>query len=97
MPIWVASLMGGLVQVAGTLVGRVLLALGVSFLSYQGIDTSLTWLSSQIASAFAGLPAQVVSVLSAAGVGSALGIVMSALAARLVLDSLTSGKKMVFK
>lgn len=96
MPVFVAALWGGLIQVAGTLVGRVLLALGISFVTFQGIDTSLAWLSAQIASSFGALPSQVLAVLSAGGVGVALSIVLSALAARLALDALGTGKKVVF-
>lgn len=96
MPVFVAALWGGLIQVAGTLVGRVLLALGISFVSFQGIDTSLGWISSQISAAFSGMPSQALAVASAAGLGTAVSIVLSALAARLALDALGTGKKVVF-
>jgi ABC-type Co2+ transport system permease subunit len=97
MPIFIAALWGGLIQVCGTLVGRIIVALGISLVTFGGIDTSLTWMKSQITNSFNGLPSQAVGVLSAAGVGAAVAIVISAIAARLALDALTDGKKVVFK
>lgn len=99
MPLWVAALLGGLIQVAGTLVGKVLLSLGFGYVSYTGLDASLGWIKAQIAASMGGLPSQAVSVLGAAGVGSAVAIVMSAIAARMLLDGLTGGafKRLVMK
>lgn len=97
MPVFIAALLGGLIEAAGTLVGRVLLSLGLGYVSYTALDTSLQWISDQISSAFAGLGSQSMAVLSACQVGSAVAIVLSAIGARLVLDGMTSGavKKMV--
>lgn len=41
MPLIVSALLGGLLQIAGSLVGRVLLALGFGFVEYVGISTLL--------------------------------------------------------
>lgn len=99
MPIFIAALLGGLIQAAGSLVGSVLISLGIGYVAYTGLDTSLDWLRSQIAASFTGFPAQSLAVLSALQVGSGLSVLMSALVARLVIDGLTSGtmKKMVLK
>jgi len=99
MPVFIAALLGGLIQAAGSLVGSVLISLGIGYVAYQGLDTSLTWLSSQIAGSTSGLGAQAMAVLSALQAGSGLAVLTSALAARLVVDGLTSGvmKKMVLK
>lgn len=99
MPLFIAALIGGLIQAAGTLVGKVLISLGIGYVTYTGLDTSLDWIKSQIALSVGGLPAQTVSVLGAAQVGSALSVVLSAIAARMLLDGLTGGtiKKMVVR
>jgi hypothetical protein len=99
MPIFIASLIGGLVQAAGTLVGRVLLSLGIGYLTYTGVDASLAWVRDQVVAASGGLPGQTLAVLGALRAGSGLSVVFSALAARLVLSGLTSGsiKRMVLK
>lgn len=99
MPIFIAALIGGLIQAAGTLVGRVLISLGFGYVSYTALDTSLAWIRSSISSGFSNFGGQTMAVLSAAGVGTALNIVLSALAARLLLDGMTSGtvKRLVQK
>lgn len=99
MPVFIAALLGGLIQAAGTLVGRVLISLGFGYVTFTGLDTSLAWVRSMIAANFGGIPAQGMAVLSGAGVGSAVSIVLSAIAARMLLDGLTGGtlKKMVIR
>lgn len=99
MPLLVAALIGGLVQAAFSIVGRVLISLGFAYLTMTGIDTSLDWIKGQIASSVGGLPAQALAVLSACRVGSAVAIVLSALAARMVFDGMASGtiRKLVLK
>lgn len=95
---FIASLLGGLIQVAGSLVGRVLIALGFSYVTYTGLDASFGWIKTQISASFGGLPAQALAVLSAARVGSALAVVLSAISARMVLTGLVDGaKKLVAK
>lgn len=99
MPVFIAALIGGLIQAAGTFVGRVLISLGFGYVVMTGIDTSLDWIQGMIAGSFGGLPARVMSVLSATGVGSAVSIVASAIAARMLLDGLTGGtiKRLVLR
>lgn len=90
MPLFLASLWGGLLNIAGTLVGQVLIALGVSVVSYTGISASLGWLKTQALTAIHGLPADMVGMLAYLGVGEFLSIVTSAMVARLALDGLTA-------
>jgi hypothetical protein len=99
MPVFIAALLGGLIQAAGTLVGKVLISLGIGYAVYTGLDTSLSWVRSQIAAAFGALASQSMAVLSAAGAGAAVSIVLSAIAARLFLNGVTSGtlRKFVVK
>lgn len=99
MPVFIAALLGGLIQAAGTIVGRVLISLGFGYVTYTGLDVSFDWIKGQIASSLGGLPEQALAVLSGAGVGSALSIVLSAIAARMLLDGITGGalKKLVLK
>lgn len=99
MPVFIASLLGGLIQVAGTLVGRVLISLGIGYMSFTGLDTSLAWLRQTIAAQWSGLPAQTMAVASALQLGSGVSVILSAITARLVLEGMTSGvvKRMVLK
>lgn len=99
MPLFLAALLGGLVQAAGSIVGRVLIALGIGYVSYTGINALLTWIKSQVVAYLTGAPATVVAIMGLLKVDVALSIVFSALAARLVLQGLTSDKvtRMVVK
>lgn len=99
MHFFVAALIGGLIQSAGTFVGRILISLGIGYVTYTALDTSLEWVRQQIVTAVGGLPAQAVAVLSAANVGSCLALIFSAIGARMLLDGLQGGaiKKMVQK
>ena len=98
MPL-IYALLYGLVQAAGSIAGSVLISLGIGYVAYSGLDTSLVWLRTQVAGSFTGFGAQGLAVLSALQVGSGLSVLLSALAARLVIDGLTSGvmKRMVVK
>lgn len=99
MPLFLASLLGGLVQVAGSIVGRVLIALGIGYVSYSGLSALLDALKGQVIGYLTGAPAQVVAIMGLLKVDVALSVVFSAYAARLVLAGLTSDKitRMVVK
>lgn len=91
MPAFIAMLLGGLLNVAGSLVGRVLIALGMSVVTFTGLSSTLAWARTNVLTAFGSLPPEVVGMLSAMGVGEFLSIILSALAARMLLQGLTDG------
>lgn len=99
MPLLVSTLLGGLLTIVGSLVGRVIVALGFAAVSYGGISTTLGWLKDSAVAALIGLPPDVVGMLGAMKVGQCISIVSSATVARLLLNGLTSGtvKKWVMK
>jgi hypothetical protein len=99
MPAFIAALLGGLISVAGTLAGRVLIGLGISVVTYSGLSISLDFAKARAVESLQSLPPQVVGMLSAMGVGQFLSIIASALSARLLLQGLTDGsiKKWVMK
>lgn len=88
MPIFLASLLGGLVNVAGSVAGRVLVAMGLSLVTYQGVDTVLSKLKADAISALLGLPPDLVSLLSYMKVGVCISIIASAVAVRMGLSGL---------
>lgn len=99
MPIWVASLLGGLVEVVGTLVGKVLVSLGMGYVTFTGAEALLDFAKSQFLTGIAGLPADAVAIAGLMKVGVCVSMLLSAYASRLLLMGLTSGtiKKLVFK
>lgn len=76
---------GWLATAAGSLVGRVLLGLGMSYITYSGFDLSVTWLLNQIKSNFSSMGADTVSFLAWLWVDKAIGLVFSAYSAALVI------------
>lgn len=91
MPAWVAALLGGLIEVAGTLVGKVLISLGFGYVAYTGVDTSIVWARDFVLTKIGTLPANAIAVAGSMKLGVCISILTSALAARMVLNGLTSG------
>ena len=63
IPVIAASLIGGLISVTGTIVGRVLVALGVGVVTYTGVQTGIDSLLSNLDSAISGVPADILGLL----------------------------------
>lgn len=77
MPL-VMMLLGGLLNIAGSMVGRVLLALGIGYVTYKGMDTGIGWLLTQIKSSMGAMPADVISFLAWLWVDKAISCIFSA-------------------
>lgn len=99
MQIFIAALIGALIQAAGSLVGRILLSLGIGYAVYSGVDTSIAWAKSQVVQHIGALGSQVVATAGALQVGRIISIITSALTTRLLIQGMTGGalKKMVVK
>jgi len=74
-------LVGLLMNVMGSLVGRALLALGMSFVTYKGLSTGIDWLFDGIKSNVSALDPRVVQVLAFLWVDKAISMLFSAYAA----------------
>lgn len=99
MPVFIASLLGGLVTAAGSIVGRVLIALGIGYVSYKGLNGLQEFVKNQVWSNLGALSVDVLQLLSVLQIDTAINIMLSSVAARLVLRGLTGGTmtKMVIK
>jgi len=91
MPPFVAALLGGLLNLAVPLAGRVLIGLGFAAVTYTGLSVTLGWLKDEAVARIQGMPSDVVLMLGYMQVGVALSIITSAIATRLVLDGLSAG------
>lgn len=89
MPVFLAAFGGMLLNLAGSLVGRVLVSLGVGLVAYSGLSTSLTWLKNMAVASAMGLPPEVLGMMSVLRVGSSISIIFSAILARLVINGLS--------
>ncbi len=99
MPVFIAALLGGLLQFASSFVGRVLIALGVEYVSYKGFETTLNWMEQMMYDNLNGLPADIINIVALTKVDVAISIISGAFLARATLNGLTSDtfKRMVIK
>ena len=99
LPVIAASLIGGLISVTGTIVGRVLVALGVGVVTYTGVQVGIDSLLSNLDSAISGVPADILGLLGFMRVGEAMNIIISAMSVRMLLNGLQGDtiKKWVLK
>lgn len=92
MPLFIAALLGALIQGAGTLVGKVLISLGIGYVAYSGLDTLIDTAKTELFSRIAGQGAVVVQLAGVLQIGTCVNIIASAYLARLVVAGLTNGK-----
>lgn len=99
MPVFLAALLGGLVSAAGSIVGRVLISLGIGYVTYQGLSTAMDYMRDLVWTNLGSLSADILQLVSVLQVDTAINIMFSAVAARLVIRGLTGGAitKMVIK
>lgn len=91
---WVAlvRLIGGmLLTVAGSLAGRVLVALGIGFVTYKGVDVTTTFLSDQVKANINGLPVDVINFLAFCWIDKGIGMIFSTWTACIAVSGLASG------
>ncbi|WP_293781281.1 DUF2523 family protein [uncultured Oxalicibacterium sp.] len=85
MPLIIASLLGGLLQLAASMVGRVLLALGMSFFVFTGFNIGFDFLKNIITSNMTGMGADVMGILGFLWVDKAISLILSAYTAALAI------------
>lgn len=78
-----------LVGIVGTLAGKVLLSLGIGFVSYAGITAALEAVRGHIDTAWAG-GGDILNVMYLAGMGEAVGVLLSAMTVRGALYAVNS-------
>lgn len=97
-----SAIVGFLAQACVSLVGRVLVALGIGFVSFTGISIMLDGMKSLFLQYVAGagtLPWNVVGILGVLKVGTSMNMILTTLAIRASLAGLSGGsmRKMVQK
>lgn len=90
------SLFDWLASAVGPLAKRVLSALGIGWLTFEGLGAMVDQARDAVISAWGGISANVLTVASMAGVGTAIGIVLGAIVARVTFVMLAKlGKVMM--
>jgi len=77
-----------LLSLTGPIVVRVLTTLGLGVVSYTGYAVLLTTVTQSIQANFAGMPPEIIGFLFLSGLPQGMGIILSALSARIALMQL---------
>ena len=77
------------------MLGRILAALGFSVVSIVGFDAAVDFLRSRLVASVNALPADMLGVFLLAGGGHAVGMILGAIAFRLVLWQIQSSTKIL--
>ncbi|AOJ08414.1 DUF2523 domain-containing protein [Burkholderia mayonis] len=85
-----------LVSLVGPIVTRVLVALGIGFVTVTGIDLVFAQVVQWMTASVGGLSSDIANVLALGGVGDGIAYVLGGLSARVSFYMLTSTTKMVF-
>ena len=91
MPLLMA-LLGGILTICGSMVGRVLLALGMSYVTYSGFDVGINWLLTSIKTNMSAMPADILSFMAWIWLDKAIGLIFSAYSSALLIKMAGSTK-----
>lgn len=94
MNLIISMFLGGLVNIAGTVVGKVLLSIGIGYLTFTGVDVALDQVKQlafdNLASA-SGMVPQIDRFIGVFQIGTCFNIIFSAYTARFALAGITGG------
>jgi len=94
----VPALMGALAVSVGSLISRAIIALGVGFVTYQGITVAIDAVKNRVMTDISAMPADMAGLLGYLWFDKALTLIFSAFAAALAMKAITgSVKKVVLK
>lgn len=84
---WLATM---LIGITGSIIGRALVALGLTVVYYRGIDVALTWARDLVFSNLGGLPALAIQLIGVLQIGTCINIVFTFYGIRASLLGLNS-------
>jgi hypothetical protein len=87
----ISMLIGAIAYALSNYVGRILVALGISYVTYSGVDLLLGSIKSQTIALFSSVPPQMLVAIHLSRIGESINILFSAIAAKYALQGLTSG------
>lgn len=91
MPLFLVGLVAALSQAAGSIAGRVLLALGFQLVTFSGFSILLGSVQDLILSQLSGLPGDVSGLVGFMHVDDGIAMVFAALTTRMAVSGLASG------
>ncbi|MBC3917108.1 DUF2523 domain-containing protein [Undibacterium sp. CY18W] len=98
MPFLIAALWGAFASILGSLVGRVLIALGISYVTYKGVTVGTDSIVMTMKNAYGGMGGEIGSFVQWLWIDKALSMIVSAFAAAMAIKSGSGAiTKMVIK
>ena len=91
MPLIIAALWGAFLRIVPSLVGQVLVSLGIAAVTYTGFDIALDQFKTGALQSITVLPPEVSGMLAYMKVGQAINIVFSAMLARMAYNGMKNG------
>lgn len=88
-----AMLWSWLASILPALISKILLAIGIGFVTYQGIDVMFSSIEAAIITILGGVSADIIKIFGLARVDEMLSIVLSAHAIRIALVTVGGGIK----
>ena len=85
MPEWIAAMIAAFGWAMSSLVGRVLVALGIQYVSYSGLDAGFEWIQAEAMGALSSMPGGILQLVGLLKIDEAFAILGGALSARLWL------------
>lgn len=89
------TLFAFLAAAVGPLAVRVLAALGISLLTFVGVEAVVSQLVAYVTTSWSGMSGDTVALLGLGGLGEGIGMVLGAINARLAMWSLASASRWV--
>jgi hypothetical protein len=98
-PTLISALVGFLVRSVGAFVANILLSLGISFVTYQGVDLFISAMKAQFISSVTANGALFMNFIGVFQIGTAINMICSAYVARMLIAGVSGGSltKMVTK
>lgn len=81
----VPMLVGALASALGSLIGRAIIALGISFITYKGVSVGLDVVKNMVISSVSTLPSQMVGLIGYLWIDKGLTLIFSAFVAAMSL------------
>lgn len=96
--LFIPALVGALAGAMGSFIGRALIALGIGFVTYKGIDVGIDFLKQAVMEGVRGMPADAVQLVGYLWIDKALTLIFSAVVTALSMRAIGGSiKKAVLK
>ena len=89
MPYIIGLFWGALAQLLSSFVGRILVQLGITYITYQGIDGLISNIKPQAIGYLTQIPATIRGIVGLTQIGACISVICSALTAKFVINGLS--------